>query len=115
MTCVTGPPALSRSPAAVRIRLVKTIAEERRRSPRRPVWSRATVLWVDEGESCSIRGRVRDVSAEGCSVVSTSAIRASIGAVAALDLNIVSRFRVTHTRRRGLVHITGLEFLASMP
>lgn len=89
--------------------------EERRRSPRRSVWSRATVLWVEDGVSCSIRGRVRDVSAEGCSVVSMSAIQEPIGAVAALDLNIVSRFRVTHSRRVGFVHVTGLEFLASMP
>lgn len=89
--------------------------EERRRSPRRSVWSRATVLWVDDGVSCSIRGRVRDVSAEGCSVVSMSAIPEPIGAVAALDLDIMSRFRVTHTRRVGFVHVTGLEFLASMP
>lgn len=89
--------------------------EERRRSPRRRVWSRATVLWLDGGGSCSIRGRVRDVCAEGCSVVSLSAIPACIGAVAALDLNIVSRFRVTHSRRAGLAHVSGLEFLASMP
>jgi hypothetical protein len=95
--------------------VVNRIEEERRRSPRRPVWSRATVLWVDEGVSCTIRGRVRDVSAEGCSVVSIGAIPAPIGAVAALDLNIMSRFRVTHSRRMGFVHITGLEFLASMP
>lgn len=95
--------------------VVDTSIEERRRFPRRPVWSRATVLWLDDGASCSIRGRVRDVSSEGCSVVSMSKIPEPIGAVAALDLNIMSRFRVAHSRRVGFVHVTGLEFLASMP
>jgi hypothetical protein len=89
--------------------------EERRRTQRRDTWSRALVLWLGAESSFSIKGHIRDISAEGCSLVSLSAVNAEIGAIAALDLDISSRFQVTHRRREGLLQVTGMRFLASMP
>jgi hypothetical protein len=89
--------------------------EEKRRTERRAAWSRAMVLWLDGEQSYTIRGHVRDVSAEGCSVVSLSAVPVPIGAIAAPDLDLSTRFQVAHTRSEGLLQVTGLRFLASMP
>lgn len=89
--------------------------EEKRRTERRAAWSRAMVLWLDGEQSYTIRGHVRDISDEGCSVVSLNSVPVPVGAIAAPDLDLSARFQVAHTRREGLLQVTGLRFLASMP
>lgn len=89
--------------------------EEKRRAPRRDAWSRAVVLWLDEDQSYSVRGHVRDYSADGCSIVSLSSIPVPIGALSVPGLDINRRFRVSHSRREGLLQVTGVEFLAHLP
>lgn len=90
--------------------------EDRRRAPRQPARARATILWIGDDEaSYTLRGHIRDASPGGCSVVSLSAIPPVIGAIAVPELGVLSRFRTTHTRREGLLRITGIEYLASLP
>ena len=88
---------------------------DRRRSLRRAVWSRATILWEEDEQCYSVRGHIRDLSPHGCSLVTLSRIPARMGAISALEFDLASRCRVAHTRRRGPLHVTGLEFLASLP
>ena len=89
--------------------------DERRRSLRRTTWSRATVLWLEGEDSYTLRGHVRDLSAEGCSLVSLNPVPSRIGAIGSPELGVMSRFQVTHTRRNGLLQVTGMRFLASLP
>mgnify|MGYP000874465238 CR=1 FL=1 len=88
--------------------------EENRRSPRRATWTPARILWLADGQSYTIRARVRDHSGDGCAVVTFAQLPA-IGAVAIPALGLCERFRTVHSRRAGLVQITGLEFLATLP
>lgn len=89
---------------------------DRRRAPRQAAWSRATILWIGDDEaSYTLRGHIRDVSEGGCCIVSLASIPPVIGAIAVPEHGVLSRFRVTHTRREGLLRITGVEYLASLP
>ncbi len=89
--------------------------DERRRTPRRTTWSRATVLWLEGEDSYTLRGHVRDYSAEGCSLVSLTPVASQIGAIGSPELSMMTRFQVTHRRRNGLMQVTGMRFLASLP
>jgi hypothetical protein len=89
--------------------------DERRRTSRRTTWSRATVLWLDGEDSYTLRGHIRDLSADGCSLVSLTPVASQIGAIGSPELGLMSRFQVTHSRRNGLLQVTGMRFLASLP